>query len=44
MSDQETENSYRSSVTSEDVARQMKAVIDPVTQLMERLSDLMREF
>ena len=44
MSDQKTQNSSSTSVTSEEVARQIKAVTDPLTQQMARLCDLLREF
>ena len=43
MSDHETENSPATSVTSEEVGRQIKTVTDPFTEQMAHLSELMLE-
>ena len=43
ISDHEVENSSSVSVTSEEVAWQIKAVIDPLTQHLVHLCELMRE-
>ena len=43
MSDREAEISWSISVTSGEVARQMRAVTDPVTQQLGHLCELMRE-
>ena len=43
MSDPETETSPSVSVTSDEVARQIKAVVDPLTQQLAHLCELMQE-
>ena len=43
MSGHRIENTFRSSITSEEVTRQIMAVTDSLTRQLERLSELMRE-
>ena len=43
MSDHEVETSPSVSVTSEEVARQIEAVLDPISQQLAHLSELMQE-
>ena len=43
MSDHELDNSSSVSVTSEEVARQMKEVTDPLAHHLAHFSELMRE-